>query len=54
MANLTKDDFYRRYGDEIGQAVLDEDEFEDLLEDNPLITLGIHLERSQNFHLLFD
>ena len=54
MANLINDDFYRRYGDEKGQAVLDEDGIEDLLEDNLLITLGIHLERSQNFHLLFD
>ena len=54
MANLINDDFYRRYGDKNGQAVLDEDGIEDLLEDNLLITLGIHLERSQNFHLLFD
>ncbi len=54
MANLTKDDFYRRYGDENGQAVLDEDGIEDLLEDNLLITLSTHLERSQKFHLLFD
>ncbi len=36
MANLINDDFNRRYGDENGQAVLDEDRIEDLLEDNPL------------------
>ncbi len=54
MANLINDDFYRRYGDENGQVVLDEDGIEELLEDNLLTTLNIHLERGQNFNLLSD
>lgn len=48
MANLLNDDFYRRYGNDGDQVMLDLDGIEDFLEEDPLFTLAIHMERRQD------